>query len=149
MEKKYRFGFDIWGLILFLIIMIPNFVWFAVPAPNDLLREESVTAVFDMIASICQVIMIILLCVLINNHVKKRNASRSIVICAVCVTLYFVSWILYYNGITNAVVIVGLTLFPCMAFQFYAMDRKNFIAMIPIVIFTICHFIYGFVNFVI
>lgn len=32
---KYRFGFDFWGLILFLLVMVPNFIWFAVPAPND------------------------------------------------------------------------------------------------------------------
>ena len=41
--KKYRFGFDVWALVLFFIIMIPNFVWFVVPAPNDILRGESIT----------------------------------------------------------------------------------------------------------
>lgn len=35
--KKYKLSFDIWGLLLFLIIMIPDFVWFSVPAPNDVL----------------------------------------------------------------------------------------------------------------
>ena len=43
MLKNYRIGFDWIGLILFLIIMIPNFIWFVVPAPNDVLRTESVT----------------------------------------------------------------------------------------------------------
>lgn len=43
MIKKYKIGFDIWGLIIFIIIMIPNFIWFAVPAPNDILRGESIT----------------------------------------------------------------------------------------------------------
>ena len=32
-NKKYKIGFDIWGLIIFIVIMIPNFIWFAVPAP--------------------------------------------------------------------------------------------------------------------
>ena len=42
MIKKYKMGFDIWGLITFIIIiMIPNFIWFAVPAANDILRGES------------------------------------------------------------------------------------------------------------
>lgn len=31
MLKNYRFGFDLWGIILFLITMIPTFVWLAVP----------------------------------------------------------------------------------------------------------------------
>lgn len=30
--QKYRFGYDIWGVILFLVIMLPNFLWFALPA---------------------------------------------------------------------------------------------------------------------
>ncbi len=34
MLKKYKIGFDIWGALLFLIIMIPNFIWFVIPAPN-------------------------------------------------------------------------------------------------------------------
>ncbi len=37
-NKKYKIGFDIRGLIIFIVIMIPNFIWFAVPAPNDILR---------------------------------------------------------------------------------------------------------------
>ena len=58
MCEKYKFGFDIWGLILFLVIMLPNFIWFAVPAPNDILRVESVTKVADAIGSVCQVVRI-------------------------------------------------------------------------------------------
>lgn len=52
-------------------------------------------------------------------------------------------------GITNAVVILGLTIPPCMAFLFFAIDRKNHISIVPISIFTICHFIYGVVNYII
>ena len=63
MLKKYKMGFNIWGLILFLIIMIPNFYWFKVPAPNDVLRTESVTEKLDIIASVCQVLMLTALCI--------------------------------------------------------------------------------------
>ena len=41
--KKYNLCFDIWGLVLFLAIMIPNFIWFAIPAPKDILRTNSIT----------------------------------------------------------------------------------------------------------
>ena len=66
-----------------------------------------------------------------------------------CVLLYFLSWIVYYFGIVNAFVILGLTILPCLAFLFFAIDRKNRIAMIPISIFTVCHLIYGVVNFIV
>ncbi len=42
MLKNYKLSFEIWGLLLFLIVMIPNFIWFAIPAPNDILRAESI-----------------------------------------------------------------------------------------------------------
>ena len=64
--KKYTFGFDVWGLLLFIIVMIPNFIWSAVPAPNDILRSGSITEAIDMLASVCQVLMIAALCVLRN-----------------------------------------------------------------------------------
>ena len=72
-----------------------------------------------------------------------------IIIVVGCCLLYFTSWIVYYIGIVNAIVILGLTVSPCLAFLFFAVDRKNGIAIIPISVFTICHLIYGVVNFII
>ena len=148
MLKKYRFGFDIMGLVLFLIVMIPNFIWFAVPAQNDILRNESVTALVDTIGSICQVLFVSFLCVIINKEKNKLHFSPLIILTVICIILYFTGWILYYNGITNSLVIIILTLSPCLAFIFFALDRKNIIAVVPAVCFTICHLIYGVVNFV-
>lgn len=148
--KNYKFGFDIWGLLLFVVIMLPNFIWFAVPAPNDILRADSVTEIFDITASICQVLMIAALCVIINKKSKKISiASPHIIAAMICCLLYFASWVFYYIGITNAIVVLGLTIPPCFAFLFFAIDRKNMLAVIPISIFTICHLIYGIVNFII
>ena len=136
MLKKYRFGLDVSGLLLFLIIMIPNFIWFAVPAPNDILRTDSITGTLDTVASICQVLMII-------------SISPFIIAVIICCLLYFISWGVYYIGVVNAVVILGLTIPPCLAFLVFAIERKNKIAIIPISIFTACHIIYGIVNFII
>ena len=68
---------------------------------------------------------------------------------AICCLLYFLCWIFYYAGVTNAIVILGLIIFPCLAFLFFAVDRKNMIAVIPMSIFMVCHLIYGMVNFII
>lgn len=147
--KKYRFGFDVWALVLFFIIMIPNFIWFAVPAPNDILRVESITKTVDEIASICQVLMVMSLCIFIHQDRKKISITRFIMTTVICCLLYFLCWILYYLGVTNAVFILGLTIFPCLAFLFFAIDRKNMIAVIPASFFMECHLIYGMVNYII
>lgn len=147
MLKKYKLGFDAWGLLLFLIVMLPNFIWFALPAPNDVLRRNSSTEMIDMIASFCQVLMITALCLLKNKNCLKMRMTPFITLTIGCCFAYFVCWVLYYCGIVNTLVILGLTVPPCLAFLFFAMDRKNRIAMIPISFFTACHLIYGVVNF--
>ena len=149
MVKRYKLSFEIWGLLLFLIIMIPNFIWFVVPAPNDILRAESITETVDTVAFVCQILMIAALCIFRNKGSKKLCITPAIIIAAVCYLLYVASWTAYYNGMVNVIVILGLTIPPCLAFLFFAIDRKNGIALIPISIFTICHLVYGVVNFII
>lgn len=147
--KRYKLEFDIWGLLLFLIIMIPNFIWFAIPAPNDILRANSITETIDTVASVCQIFMVVALCFLRNKEAAKLCVTSLVFISASCCFLYFVSWIIYYVGIVNVFVVLGLTIPPCLAFLFFAIDRKNGIAIIPISIFTICHLIYGAINFIV
>ncbi len=147
--KEYKFGFNIYGLLLFLIIMIPNFIWFAVPAPNDVLWTESVTEVIDIIASVCQVLMVIALCIFVNIKSHKFHITPLIIFVIICCFIYFANWVSYYLGVVNICVILGLTVSPCLAFMFFAIDRKNIIAVVPISIFLICHLIYGIANFVV
>lgn len=149
MLKNYKFSFNADGLLLFLIVMIPNFIWFAIPAPNDVLRLNSITETIDMIASVCQVLMMTALCVIRNKESKKVCVTPFIIVAAGCCLLYFISWIVYYAGIINAIVILGLTVLPCLAFLFFSIDRKNGVAIVPILVFMICHLIYGVVNFII
>ena len=148
MLKKYKFGFDLWGLLLFLLIMIPNFIWFGVPAPNDVLRSDSVTPVVDTIGSVCQVAFVAAICILKRKDVEKARFSKLTVSALVMVAAYYIGWILYYCGQTDPVVIVLLTIPPCLSFVLYEIDRKNRIALIPTVVFTICHIIYAFVNLI-
>lgn len=138
--KKIKFNIN--GLLLFLIIMIPNFIWFMKKAPNDILRVESVTPTLDLTASIFQVVMVIFLCFSKNENNKFNIYS------IISIILYFLCWILYYLGITNNLVIIGLCLFPCLSFLFYEIKIKNWIAMILTIVFTILHLLYGFINFI-
>ena len=128
--------------------MLPNFIWFAVPAPNDILRSESVTTIVDTAGSVCQVLFIGFICFIINKERPGLHFSPPIIISIVCILLYFMGWVLYYNGITLPFVIILLTLPPCLAFIFFASDRKNAIAVIFAVGFTVCHLIYGIVNYI-
>lgn len=146
--RKYRFAFDLWGLLLFLLIMLPNFIWAAVPAPNDILRGESYTPIIDSIGSVCQVLMAAALCLLVNRERGPLGPTRLILTAGGCVLLYYAGWVCYYLAFAGPPVILLLTLPPCLAFGFFAYDRKNAVAMLPIAVFTIYHLIYAAANFI-
>lgn len=149
MLKKYKLGFDFWGLILFASMMIPTLLWSFIQAPNDILRTESITPAIDIFASISQTIMIASLCLLINKNSDKLKLSPMIIATVICFIIYFSGWILYYCGVVNPIIILALTIPPSLAFIFYAIDRKNIISVATGTIFLICHLIYGVVNFIV
>ena len=148
--KKYRFGFGVWGLALFLLIMVPNFIWFAIPAPDDVLRQESVTPFIDTLASIFQVIMIVSLCLLKRKDAPKFSIrSKWLWISAAALVIYFICWVAYYSGVTGKFILMSLSVFPCISFIAFEIDRKNRIALIPTLAFTVLHITYGLFNFVV
>ena len=149
MLKNYRIGFDWIGLILFLIIMIPNCIWFLAPAPNDVLRTESVTGTIDSIASVCQVLMVASLCLVINRNKLESKGIGTIITVTACVILYYICWLSYYQGNTDTTVLIGLTVFPCAAFLIYSYKRRNMIAAFFAGAFSVCHLIYAIVNFIV
>jgi len=146
-SKTYKLGFDISGLILFLMVMAPTFIWLAVPAPNDVLRTESATPIVDAIGSVCQILFITCLCVVINKERSRLRLSPLVVASIVCVVMYYIGWVLYYRGITNAWVILTLTIPPCLAFILFAIDRKNLPAALFATGFAVCHLIFAIVNY--
>lgn len=147
--KKYRIAFDVWGLLLFLLTMVPNFIWATVPAPDDVLRGASATEALAAAASVCQVLFAAALCAVVNR--ERRPLGLTPLICGTvcCEVLYAAGWCFYYLGHTGPAVILALALPPCLAFLFFALDRKNFVAAVPIAVFTLCHLIYAAVNFII
>ncbi|MDE6281459.1 MAG: hypothetical protein K2M15_06680 [Oscillospiraceae bacterium] len=148
-RKNYRLGFDHWGLGLFLLIMLPNFIWFAFPAPNDVLRSESATPTVDFVAQVFQIAIAAALCAVVNVTRDKPMKRGYLAGIAACVGLYLAGWAAYYAGIVNAAVILDLCLAPCGAFLIFALGRKNAIALVSAAAFAVGHLIFAVVNFLI
>ena len=149
MLKNYKIGFNWIGLILFLIIMIPNFIWFVVLAPDDVLRTESVTGTIDNIASVCQVLMVASLCLIINRNHTESKVTGTIIAVIACICFYYICWFCYYQGNADTAVLTGLTVFPCAAFLIYSYKKRNMIAAFFAGVFSVCHLIYAIVNFIV
>jgi hypothetical protein len=148
MLRKYNLGFEWRGLVLFLAVMVPNFIWFAIPAPNDILRADSLTPEINSIATVFQIAFVVCLCLLMRVDQNPFCLNRTTKCTVASVLLYYVCWALYYQGVTGAAVILGLTLFPCIAFLLFAVDRRNTVAMMLIVLFTACHLAHTFKHFI-
>ena len=146
--KQYRFSFDPWGLLLFLLVMLPNFIWFAVPAPNDILRADSATPVVDAIGPVFQVLTVACLCFVINKERDKLRFTPLVVIAIICIAVYYIGWALYYGSIANSWIILLLTVPPCLAFILFVIDRKNLPAILFATAFAVCHLVFAVVNFV-
>lgn len=144
--RKYRFGFDLSGLVLFLSVMLPNFIWFAVPAPNDVLRAESATPEVDTVASVFQVLTVACLCFVVNKERNQLRFSPLVIAAIACVAIYYAGWALYYLGIANSLVIIILTIPPCLAFILFAADRKNIPAALFATAFAVCHLVFAVAN---
>lgn len=147
--KPYKPGFDGWGLLLFLLIILPNFVWSAIPAPQDILRGDSVTETLDAAASVFQILMAGALIFLVNPQRKPLRLTKLTAAVLGCVVLYFGGWIFYYLGRTEPGVILLLTVPPCLAFLLFAAERKNLPALISGAVFMVCHVVFSVVNFII
>ena len=145
--RNYRFGFDPWGLGWFLLIMLPNFVWFTAPPANDILRAESVTPLLDGVGQVLQAVMAAALCAVVNR--ARGGPIKGWAVGGVlCMALYLAGWAAYYAGITRPAVILTLCLAPCGAFLSFALARKNGPALLAAAGFAICHLGSTVINFI-
>ena len=145
--SHYRFGFDLWGFVVFLAVMIPTAVWCMVPAPADVLRAASGTPVVDAVGSVFQVLLIAGLCCVVNQERQKIRFSVLVILSIGCILIYFAGWAIYYLGIATPLVILLMTVSPCIALLLFALDRQNLPAVVCALGFTICHLIFAIVNF--
>ena len=131
-----------------MVVMLPTVIWFAAPAPNDVLRTASETPVLDAVASLFQALTIGSLCFIINGERGRLRLSPLIVASIGCVVVYYLGWVLYYYGNADAWIILLLTVPPCAAFLLFATDRKNLIAALFAACFALCHLKYSIVNYI-
>lgn len=146
--KYYEFKFDFWALLLFITIMIPNFIWFFIPAPHDVLRVESVTPAIDILSSIFQVLMIATM--IFFNRKESRNLQLFhpwTIITILLAILYYMAWGFYYLGFVSILVIMSICLLPCFSLMAHSINRKNIPALLFGIIFSSLHLVFGVINF--
>lgn len=137
-QIKMKIGLDLRALALFLLVMAPNLLWFAVPAPSDVLRAASTTPALDAAAAVLQVLLALTLCGLVRRDAAPPN-RRLLRAALACLLLYYAGWGCYYAGVVRPAVLWTMTLAPCLSFLLFALARQNRPAAAAVSLFTVCH----------
>ncbi len=145
--RSYGFKFDKWALLLCLLVLLPTFVWMAFPVPDDLLRIESCTPVWDTVGSVFQTVMMAALCLLRNRQASSRCSVPLRWSIVAMLLLYWLAWFLYYAGFFNMLILMLLVVPPCLCFFLFAWERRNAWALLAAIGFLCCHLVFAVMNF--
>ena len=130
----YSFGFSWKGLLIFLLIMIPNIFYFLLPNSNVPGSAINNHLTLDIIEHASQAIFIILLMFLINKQSSPMVSPYTICI-AILLLLYYILWIFYFAGSKNLFILLGMAVLPVAYFALAEIWHHNFPAIIPSAIF--------------
>ncbi len=149
-----KFGFSFIGLIIFVVPMLINIIYFMFPEKNPKEeKSEKNNKILEGIEQTSRVLFAILICILVSNsEIKYRSCLLYISI--TFLVLYYIVWIRYFiNG--RDVKMLGkrfffipmpLAIFPVLYFLFSALWIKNYPAAVVMVIFGIAHNLISYKN---
>ncbi|MBK1813252.1 hypothetical protein JHL18_21760 [Clostridium sp. YIM B02505] len=139
--KSYRLGFSLKGFVAFMVVMIPNIVWIIAPPVNDpIAGNNALYPIIDILLVASQVIMIALLIIIIpNENMNSKSIKIYFKLACLCLLGYYVSWFCYYTGMVYPLMLVGMAVLPSIYFILIELWLKNYIAIIPSIIFGITH----------
>ncbi len=138
----YAVAFSLTGLILYVLQLLPNIVWLAMPPANDVLKHNSSPhAALNVVEQTFGFVTVALLIIVVSRvGTQGRNGSWLLVCAAGFLAAYYLAWVLYYQGnVSGWLLVLGIAAMPPVYFFFVASWMKNYLALIPCAIFGIAH----------
>jgi len=148
--KQYKIGFSIYGLIAFALQELPYLPWFLLPLVNNPLANNIPKNIyFGILEKLGGILTVGLLIIIINKSViKPKFNSKLFLVSVLCLITYYVCWIFYFFGFTNAwLIVIGLSAVVPIYYFFIALWLKNYFAIFTSIIFFIGHTGSNIINF--
>lgn len=145
MPQRCKIGLNLYGVLLFVAIMLPNVVWAFVPAEKDVLRAESVTPALDVAASVFQFLTVAAVAVIVYGTFKSGKIPFMIAL--IPAAAYYVCWVVYYFATPCGALLVFMAVLPCLALILYAWFEKNYAGAAFGAVFMILHIVSTCLNF--
>jgi len=140
--RQYKVGFSLYGLIAFVLQELPYLPWFLCPPKNNPLANNVPINVFlGILEKFGGVITVGLLIIIINKSViRPKFKNKLFYISVLCLFTYYICWIFYFLGVTNAwLIVMGLSAVVPIYYLFIALWLKNYFAVFTSIIFFIGH----------
>lgn len=139
--ERYKLGFSLRGIVIYMLQLLPNIIWMLIPPVNDILAENnSAYPVFNIIEHVFGIVTVAVLILLVNKGSERKKRVKYIGLAAVFLTGYYISWIFYYTGVVSPwILVAGIAGMPPLYFLFAGLWLENYAAVIPCVIFGITH----------
>ena len=147
----YVIAFSLAGLLLYALQLLPNIIWLAMPPANDVLkRNSSPHAALNLVEQVFGIATVALLIIVISRAgTEGRNSSWLLLCAAVFLGAYYAAWVLYYHGnVSPWLLVLGIAAMPPLYYFFVASWMKDYLALVPCVIFGVAHVAITWSNYV-
>ncbi len=148
---SYVIVFSLTGLLLYALQLLPNIIWLATPPANDVLKHNSSPhAALNLIEQVFGIATVALLIIVISRGGTEGRNSPWLMLCAgIFLAGYYTAWVLYYRGnVSSWLLVIGIAAMPPLYYFFVAGWMKDYLALVPCVIFGIAHITITWSNYV-
>jgi hypothetical protein len=139
-------GFSWKGLVVFLLPMLPNILFFILPDPNCPRLVTNNHLILNVIEHGSQAIFFALLIFGISKKVSPILCGYTIFM-AILLLSYYGLWIAYFTTGTNFIMLMLMAIFPVIYFILAEIWLDNLLAIAPLTIFGIVHIIITYMDY--
>lgn len=138
--RNYRPGFEICGFILAVAILLPNLIWYYIPAPVDPLRDTvSYTSPIGIATTVLRLLAALTATFTVNLDSRAPHFGAASIIILAFGGMYYVGWLLYYMGVASYVAVVFVTIPAFIMLTTLAIDRSNIFSLVLCIAYGSVH----------
>lgn len=139
-------GFSWKGLIIFLLPMFPNFLFFTLKDPNNEMVINNNHLMVDIIEHGSQGLFAVLLIFIISKK-EAPILSGYMIFISLFLLSYFVLWFIYFTVDANFTILMLMAVIPVIYFIIAEIWLHNLLAVVMTVIFGITHITITYLNY--
>ena len=147
--KKFCIRFSVFGLLVAVLQLLPNIIWALKPPVMNVLAGNASSIPFVEYGEHILGVLIVVLLVLLVNRKQQSGIPRThwTVIGFAAIVLYWLCWMLYFDGVQVYAVIYAMVILPPVAFFCVGLAKSVWPIPVASVFFLVFHLLTVLENF--